>query len=360
MGNFRLKEIGLSSNAFDELLRKWPSRRRDTDNIELYMRGYKDKGLFYHGFLGNAEYYVCTSVALVGFIDINKITSKTYYQYVVRRLDARDDTSVDDARIECEVNGWQAWQWLMRTIRAYYSEAEIDAARKEHWVDEADREQNKQIHYYSSAFDCIDTLRGKVIQIHNCQAYDIHSAYASRLAQIFPKAAHEIQRMYTMRKEHPEYKQYFNYAVGFMRSKCMDGKIFDKWHGVNNWIVSRITMQMRDAIEKCDGTLVYANTDGFVVADAARKLDTSDKMGDFGLEHEGDVWYYRHCGNTTYRLYLIGNKYKGQAIPINARENIDLPRGIVIDARVVRECNVNTYHDIQSLQKEVIEYNGKR
>ena len=162
------------------------------------------------------------------------------------------------------------------------------------------------------------TDEGKIQHYTECQKYDIHGAYASVLQLIFPRAAKMLNTLYLERKIKPENKALINYFVGMLVPKGFDLTF--------NWIVHHIRAKLIAAIDETDGILIYANTDGFAVTQAEKRLATSNKLGDFGLEYEGDIFtltgenfWIMQCGDD-----ITGN------MPYKVRSYVDLREGLTV------------------------------
>lgn len=119
-----------------------------------------------------------------------------------------------------------------------------------------------QLHYNYSDMD------GLITKHNNCFKYDINSAYGYYLKQIFPKATEDIDKLYRLRKEHPEYKSYFNYFIGMLNSPSKKKKYGETY----NWIVQQTRQKLEEAIRYTGGVLIYANTDGYVVRNPNKNL----------------------------------------------------------------------------------------
>lgn len=180
----------------------------------------------------------------------------------------------------------------------------------------------------------------------NCRKYDINGAYAKALTIIFPKASEFIIQMYNERKEHQENKDLINYFVGMM---CIKNhrKTF-------NWIVQIVRELMEQEIEDCDGTLLYANTDGFAITSYKKEVKTSTILGEFKLEYKGDMYTY---GGSNYWIIQAGNDITGSLL-YQARKFVDLSKGKVIKYKRRKLNDVIIAEDITQEEIEEIIENG--
>lgn len=337
----KLKMYQASVAEFSELKRLYASKIEYTDNIAQYFSGYKEnrRTKFYCGWSKQSEYLVMIDVAAGDIIPDNEV-SDGWRQIIVRQQDAlTEDLAVDGIR-KPTIRGGQASRWLSSTLKLHYTDEEIAAKYAQHSV-----EYNPKYKQYNFK---MPIPVGHLVKYTNCYKFDINSAHGDALREIF--GCDEFNYMYRHRKQNPEYKDYLNYSVGNM--------VNEGHTGTYNWIVQRTTKKLLDAIEYCGGILVYANTDGFIVQNPTQLLPISDKLGEWKLEYQGDVYEYQ---GENYIIFQTGSKYTGTLIE-QGRTYLDLPNGVVIEAeRVgVGPDNNKTYHleNIKTKKVEVEIDNG--
>lgn len=325
-GRVVLKQVKISSDLFSKILSTWPKNVVTTDNIKQYYRGFKDKNaIAYDGF----DTIICTESHL-DFIhplldDIN------WWKQVI----CVEDPSLPEETIDRDISGGYAWNHMMRMLkRKYYTEQEILEIL--HSYDHVKYDSHKKQYHnvnFSYGLDCYD----------NCVKYDINSAHASALMEMFPKAAGAIERMYKQRKEKPINKALLNYFVGYFKHKG--------YEGAYNWVVQRTTKKLLSAIEEVGGLLLYANTDGFMVCDPEKLLKASKKIGEFKEEYRGKItsyidknyWYYQQADG----------EGKGN-LPCSLRKFVDLNNGVVVHFNKVKDDRTGRY-TFTDIKQETIE-----
>lgn len=230
--------------------------------------------------------------------------------WIVRSLDESLEL------VNADVTGTYAYNFMIRMLSKYYTWDEIVECLNSH----SDPEDDilKQQHYLTNVDD------KAVYRFDNCFEYDVNSAHGSALAEIFPKAADEIRKMYIERKINPNNKKFFNYFVGMLGSKRKNG---GKFRGTYNWIVHRTTKLLETHLNKTFGRLVYINTDGYVVQNPGNVIPNSKTLGEFKIEYQGPVYVAR---TRHYTIMQLGNTLKGTC-PAKLRDNIDLSKGQLIE-----------------------------
>ena len=306
-----LSRYDISEEVFDEILHTMESRIEIVDDIKQYFTGYQPKHKIYYD---NREYIIILEHLLAYFADFSEEEYSDvadWRQVIVRRCEGTKGYNKG-------IDGSRAYKYMREMLRKYYTEAEIESQLRDHSC-EKDLD-NIQYHFQYPSKEV-------VIMHPNCVKYDINGAHLDALVEIFPRAKEELVSMFLRRKKNPILKSYVNYFVGMM---CRKG-----YRGTYNWIVHRTTKKLKKAMSYVGGTLVYANTDGFMVKDPARKLKTSGKLGDFKLEYEGTAYTYQ---GKNYWCYQTDNEIKG-SIRYQARDLIHLSDGYVADYDIVREKN---------------------
>lgn len=294
-------------DIFNKILYELSYRTEYTNNIVAYSYGYSNKNTIYY----DDEYLICSESVLNYYTDAIEDCS-SWKQVKLRKVKNAD------VAIQHTITGNYAWNYIMNILKKYYSDKEVDDILHAHEAEYS--EGFKQFHY--------NTLLNKyeLKRFKNCFKYDINGAHCDAVLFLFPLARDTFMKMYKQRREKPVYKQIFNFFVGEL---CRKG-----YRLTYNWIVQRTTKKLYEAMDTVDGQLIYANTDGFIVQDPNRKIDTSKELFDFKLEYAGDVYVYQ---SHNYILYQCGEDKTGSC-RCEVRNDIDLRQGIVVDYKNNRVC----------------------
>lgn len=326
-----LSKKSVSTALFDRILLLTGSHIHRVESLLPYQYGTNDKSdILYDE--AHRELIIQESLLYVLLDMEDKIDTNSWRQIIIKE----DETKLTDT-IEREVTGCYAWMQMSKMLKRYYTPEELEEAFKTH---EAEYDYNKAQKHYMN----ISVLTDTVTLHHNCLKYDINGAHLSALVEIFPKAGNKLIEMYKARKQHPEYKKYFNFFVGEM---CRRG------HRLTyNWIVQRTTARLLEGINYVGGDLVYVNTDGFAVKNYVRPLPASTELGNFKLEHSGDLYTYAGKNYTALQwIDQYGELKTVGSILIQMREHLCLPAGQVIDyKRTVRKVCEDYYgNDINTV-----------
>jgi hypothetical protein len=270
-----------------------------TDKIKVFYKGYHPSRTIVYD---NKDTLIIREHLLAMIADFSDDDYKhveTWRQVVVKKR-VQKQTYVHT------VDGSRAHSYLKSIFLKYYTPEEYVARLKEH---QAEYDPNKiQLHYtYPS--------EGVVLLHENCVKYDINGAHQDALIEIFPRAEKELRDMYNRRKEKPILKAYVNYYVGML---CNKG-----YRKTFNWIVQRTNGMLVNLIKQAGGTLVYANTDGFIVRDPEHELVTSKKLGGVKMEYKGPVYTYQ---GENHWLYNAGDDIVG-SVAYEVRHLLDIPNG---------------------------------
>jgi len=322
MSYTELKRVTVSSDIFNSILEKYSVHIEEVDNIENYMLGYKNDLIFYYD---GIDTIIMKEMFLFYLLDDLEGVSN-WKQIVVRRDDKQG------TKVEKDVNGRWAYHYMKRLINKYYSDEDYELA-----LSACEAEYNDDLiqYHFWSLFD-----NTRVVYKHtNCVKYDINGAHTDAICEIFPKAKRAILAMHNKRKEHPEYKKYINYFVGYLK------KIgYDRTY---NWIVQRTTKILKKAIDEVGGILLYANTDGFMVKYPNKKLNTSTNLGEFKLEFEGTTYFYTDKNYTVFQYEKDGELETTGSILCQLRDKLILKEGKVVhydrylDGKVFKPINIS-------------------
>lgn len=296
-----LKTFSLSDEAFDKILLEYNKYVIITDDISNYLYGARSKAsIYYNG--ANKMVLTQKTLNIIGY----KFDNNWMQCICIRKSKQKED-------FRPALNGGTAWKRLIAIINKYYTDFEINECFCKFQSD-YDNTKN-QLH-----FNYIPHNESGIIHnFSDCFKYDINGAYAKALCDIFPKADKAIMKLYLERKIKPENKELINYFVGMM---CVKG-----YRKTFNWIVQNVRKQMEDTINMVNGTLLYANTDGFAVYAPEKTLITSTALGDFKLEYHGEAQIY---ASTNYWVIQTGDEITGNALH-SVRKHMDLRIGKVVE-----------------------------
>lgn len=339
MANTKKKQVGkakkvlrrydVCESVFDDILQTMESSIEIVDDISDYFTGYQPKHKIYYD---NKEYLIIREHLLAYFADFSDEDYQNvedWRQVIVRKAE-------QPQTYQKSIDGSRAYKEVKRILLQYYTEEEFDQQLKAHSAKYD--EKNKQYH---SLYVTDDNI---VLQHSNCVKYDINGAHHDALIEIFPRAEKELRALFTRRKEEPILKAYVNYFVGML---CRKG-----YRGTFNWIVQRTRKMLLKAINEVEGTtgtLIYANTDGFMVSNPEHKLEHSTELGKFKLEFEGTAYTYKDENYTCYQTDT--GEIKGN-IRYSVRDQLNLKKGEVVHYDISRETLPNG--TIVNLVKNVV------
>ena len=304
----RLAHYEVSAEIFNQILIK-NNNRIIIANIEDYQYGYSSKKkIIYNG----KDELICREM----YVDV-KPKEATYRQIIVKK-----DDSLDSNDYHKEMMGSTAWNRMLKILHKYYTQDELLEifANNQH-------EQCKPMHHNPSRM-------GNVVNRYtNCYKYDINSAYASAYINLFPKAHDDIMALYLGRHENPDNKKILNFFNGMLKRKGFAGTYY--------WVVNRTNEIMTKALNEIGGSKLYINTDGFIVKNPAKLIKHSTELGEFKLEHSGDVYIYV---DKNYFIIQAGQELKGNCMCM-VRDKFDLPNGKVVHynkvRKVIKDATVN-------------------
>ena len=297
-----LKCFDVNDDIFNKILYDF-----EDDIIEQNML--EDKS--YYDYRQNIIYFkdtkelICQGYILNYYLDKNIYSS--WKQVIIRKRDYAE------FQYEESIDGQRAWNYIYNKILLKkYTKEEINSILASY---QAKPEYERQYH-----FDWPNESQN-VQKLTLCVKYDINGAHTDALCEMFPRCANDFVKMYIKRHTNILFKKYPNYFVGMIKKKGYENAYW--------WIVNRTTQILLKAMDEVGGQLVYANTDGFCVTNPVNKLNTSDKLGDFKLEYEGDVYIYTNRKKSPYILYQFGDTLIGTCLT-SVRDQIDLSKGNVV------------------------------
>ena len=328
--NIILKSMEVSTDLFDEVFKTWPDNIKVVDDFDKYIKGYRDKG-----------YIICNkerTKIIVTESHLNYLRPQEAY-LAWKQVILITNTQLDSDEIETTVTGRSAWRYIEKILKKRHSQIEIKRILESY----NNKYDSDLIQYHKENF--LDGL----VQYDNCVKYDINGAHSDALMEAFPKSRKDLMEAYMRRKENPNIKKYFNFAIGYLKREGYDG--------FYNWVVQRTTRKLLDGIQKVGGFLLYANTDGFLVMDPENRLETSANCGDFKLEYEGTAYGYvdNAPGYTNYWCYQTPTEIKG-TLPTQLRKYVDLEHGKVVHFNKKYNKDSNTFTAI-NIMEEIIDDN---
>lgn len=346
-----LKKFTISQIKFGEILEDRLTNFSDTtlqvSDINNFINGYKD---FYNvRYASNAIIMPLNLANLYNVFDdddTDEIYIRNNYQVILEKA-----TDISQIKTNKIIYGSQAWNFMKQKICKYYTEEEFEKTLTFY---NCECDENHHI-MHSSIF----TSSYGIYKYSNCFYYDLNSAYAWGLTQMFPKATQEIKNIYRQRKKKPEMKQYLNLFTGMVKKKGYEGAY---WH-----LIGLCYGRMKQTLNDLCGPnthLVYANTDGVALSNPIRTLIPSNELGEYKLEFAGDIYTYQEArdGCTKYSIMQYGDEVKG-TLRQDMRKNVDLRIGQVvhfhqsrINTRVDEDGNKHYETKIDWIDEPTIEY----
>ena len=342
----QLMTYKITRDIFDKILTDLQAMVEEVDDIHEYFFGYKycpnpkkRKINIVYGTRKDVRYMIILERVLAQYINI----FSTEWKQV--RVEC-DDNQSNENDVSKQYTPIYCWNYVMKLIKKHYNEEEINSCFNAHIAQY--NENKKQIHYNYKA-----RVTRLIYELKDCYKFDINGAHCDALTEIFPKCREDFNKLYLRRKKNPGIKNLFNFFVGNL---CNKGH-----RDTYNWIVQRTTDLLTNAICKCDGELIYANTDGFIVRDPKNIIEYNKELGNFKLEYSGTVYIYN---DTNYILYQMGNEMKGTCRK-SVRDKIDLSKGKVVHYSISKkpiELKSGKITYIEELTNIVEEnyYNGKK
>lgn len=338
MGTKTLKQYTVNETIFDEIVKIMKSRIKYTNDLKQYYKGYPEKKTIYYSKGNDGEFLIMQEYLLNYFCKYKIENCSDYKQVIVRKIENQTEV------IKGDITGLYAWNFITRLLLKSYKKDELKAIMGSYDVKYDPKKI--QFHYF---YPCLDNTY--IVKHENCVKYDINGAHADALREMFPKAAKDIEEMYLKRKENPNYKAFLNYFVGFMKRKG--------YVGAYNWIVQRTTGKLMAMMKTIGGQLLYANTDGFMVKNPTKIVESSKELGQFKLEYQGTSYFY---GDKNYSCYQINKDGKIDItgnVRMCVRNKIDLEHGKVVHYNLerVQLCEGITSVEVCNVNEEILNEN---
>lgn len=301
----KLTTVEVEESVFFKIFERFPSFEQNRDIFSKITNEIPKNKIYYNG----TDCFLCRLTFLNGTLrSCNLPTIKNIEGWkTIRVVKKNAEALITSDSFEISIDGGYAFNLLRKLILNHYTKEEFEKCLNSHIAEY--NQANAQFHYiYGGKIDNIYTFE-------NTYKYDINSAHAAALIEIFPKAKDVIVKLYEERKIHPENKKILNYFVGYL-CKVNHRKTY-------NWVVQRTTKILTDAIKLVGGKLLYANTDGFLVQNPKNLINASKTIGEFKLEYEGTSYFIQ---TRRYWAYQCGNDITGNC-PVSARNRMDLSVG---------------------------------
>lgn len=319
-----LARIDISEDIFEEILNTWKYIK--CDNIFDYVYGYPNR--------------------LIHKTDLDEyiIVPTFRYNFIVKKL-GYHDAIIEDKNENVQlilrknigiskpapvISGRKAYNMIIKILKKHYTMEEIDSIFKQHT-----RIVNKDLSQYHYT---LPRLEHNVYKYTNVVKYDINKAHASAFIKMFPKAKDDLLKLVEKGNYYKSigdeantvyYKNIFNYAVGYLTRQ--------NYRETYNYIVQTTTELLLSTMKKCNGKLIYANTDSFAIQYPENLLNATNELGEFKLECDTDIYFYR---DTHYFIYeytdIKGKKVQVGSCLKTVRDNISLKDGIVASYKVDR------------------------
>lgn len=325
-----LKKMTVSEETFNNILKMFPYEK--FESLKEYQYGYKDRDIVYTD--GRDLIIVRRQLTVLGLLEVDPYKDNWYQIYVHKEIEQKENIIGTDAGVSVG----EAIKKINRIIHTYYSDDEKEKIYNSH-----QKEDSTILHEW------ITTEPDTILRFKDCYYYDANGAYASELIKLFPKCKEEFTEMYIHRHDNNnKFKNCFNYYVGCLTMNEEKKQLY-KLNGwtirklypkTRHYIVTNITIKMDKLRNKLKyESCLYLNTDGIVIQHPKNVLEHSDKMGEFKIEYQGDVYTYR---DKNYSIIQYGDEIKGN-LPLELRKYVDLRVGKVVHYVKVRSEDEMTY-----------------
>ena len=303
----------VNEQTFNTILTSYTWKEYQYD-LTPYLYGHSKKNCIYYN-----ETDIVLNLAHLSVLGLTEQTDKDHWYQVFLHLNREQEAD------------------LIQTIRPVDAIIKINnIIKKQYDLDEKkeifathEKEESEIIHV------SIDATHKQITKFSDCCYYDANGAYASELIKMFPKCRKDFEYMFEHRHDNNnKWKNCFNYYVGCLTEnekkrqyKIETGKkvrtIYPK---TRNYIVQNISDMLLDLIDKVNGYVIYANTDGVMIHKPKNKLPNSKDIGNFKIEYEGDIYTYQ---GDNYSIVQYGDEIKG-SLPVELRKYVDLRVGKVV------------------------------
>lgn len=321
-----LKSFKLRATLFNKILESFDCYTEYHENLFDYLNGYQDKQIIRY----NETRLICTESHLnyLNLLEDDELEYTDWLQVVIEL-----DNEATTETVQKDVTGLNAWCEVHKNLQRYYKKDEIKDILNSYQT-EYDHDLIQQ-HITPSE-------RG-IKRYDNCIYYDINGAHNYLLTEMFPKAKEYFEKLYNERKIKPRNKKIANYFVGMLNTTDKEGK-FNRYPGAYNHIVQSVTGILNPAVLEVmgkTGTVVYENTDGFIVENPGNYLEASTELGKFKIEAQGTVYTYVDKNYWCLEYTDIkGNRVLKGNVLNSVRDMINLSKGEVVHYDKVR----NEYH----------------
>jgi len=316
-----LKTVKLRKEEFILILKTFSLFTKKVNDLNKYKKGYNSKNVIYY----NEEALICSESHLK-FLNLIEDDYYTDWKQVIVNC---NNEETEYKKVQADITGTVAQAVILKGLKKYYKEDEIVSI-----LETYNTEYNfnkKQLHLLPDSYQEVKCFK-------NCIGYDINGAHNDALVEMFPKAKNYFTKLFNERKVKPNNKKFINYFVG-----CL----VYKYRGAYNWIVQRTTAKLLEGITTVDGTVEYANTDGFIVKNNKYTLNTSTKLGEFKIEMEGNLYTYIDDNYWCIQYIKDGKLVTKGSILNEVRSRINLPEGKVIHYKKVKnEFGIYTAKDV--------------
>lgn len=335
---------------------------------DLETRTHKRK-IYYYDF-GDSRYMMCSTEFILkaiykrnGSKELQKIGNVINGLNEIRLIEMPEQTEdiIWCAKIaeQLKVTGSKvvipgmAYNLVVKELKKVYTDEEIEAQFAKYTSPTAAEIFHFNVDKAANAYKTVKLDDGIVAKIFtNCYEFDINAAYFSALMEIFPKAKDNFNYWYINRhKNNNFYKKVVNYFVGNLTINdkkvefASENRLKMLHDETRNWIVNYVNSKLKQAIRDCQGSLVYANTDGFIISNPKNIISYSKNIGDFGLEAKGMVYTikvdktenrsqytaFQFEDNLNKRSYIKGT------LPVVLRDKLNIPMGKYPTYKIVKQ-----------------------
>lgn len=326
-----LSRLKLPNKYCNKLLKKFEYYTHKVDDIRPYKCGFSPKNRIYY----TDTELICTESHLK-YIGV-EFEDNEYVEWKQHIIEIDNDNY--KPKVRSDLSGTLATNAVIKALyKAGYTKETIAEALNSK-IAEYDY---SMIQYHNLNFGM------GLNKFENCWYYDINGAHNDALCEIFVDAKDYFTNLFNERHTKPNNKKIANYFVGNL--------VNTGFKNTYNWIVQRTTTKILDLIDKTDGTIVYANTDGFITQKPVNLLETNDLLGGVKLEAPEDSVVYTYRDRNYFCIQYTDIKTKAKIIkgslPLELRNLIDLEKGKVIHFDRVKN-NFGRY-EYQNIIEEII------